>query len=47
MGLWDLDPQLNRVKTELVDIYRGLIDGGCDSVGRLGLTEGERIMHVS
>jgi hypothetical protein len=47
MGLWDLGPGLNRVKTELVEIYHRLVTSGCESVGRLAITEGERIMHVS
>lgn len=39
MGLWDLEPgpeeQLRRVETPLVAAYRGLVDGGCEAVGRL------------
>jgi beta-glucosidase/6-phospho-beta-glucosidase/beta-galactosidase len=35
MGLWDLDADLNRVRTPLVDAYRALVCGGTDAVGPL------------
>lgn len=35
MGLWDLDPSLERVRTPLVDEYRALVAGGCDAVAEL------------
>jgi beta-glucosidase/6-phospho-beta-glucosidase/beta-galactosidase len=42
MGLWDLDPELNRVSTPLVSRFRDLTDGGCDAVGFL-----KEVQHVS
>jgi beta-glucosidase len=45
MGLWDLDANLNRISTPLVDAYRALVSGGSNAVGRLNqgrvLEEGE------
>jgi hypothetical protein len=45
MGLWDLDANLNRLPTPLVDAYRALVSGGSNAVGRLNqgrvLEEGE------
>jgi len=35
MGLWDLDSELRRLRTPLVDQYRALTNGGIDAVGRL------------
>lgn len=35
MGLWDLDPQMNRRRTCLVDAFRNHVSGGRDSVGPL------------
>jgi beta-glucosidase len=35
MGLWDLDSNLDRIRTPLVDEYRALVSGGTASVGRL------------
>lgn len=35
MGLWDLDPELERVATPLVANFRQLVDGGCTAVGPL------------
>ena len=35
MGLWDLDANLNRLPTPLVDAYRALVSGGSNAVGRL------------
>ena len=35
MGLWDLDAELRRVGTPLVNQFRALADGGVASVGRL------------
>lgn len=35
MGLWDLDPELQRVRTSLVDEFRALTAGGIASVGLL------------
>jgi beta-glucosidase len=42
MGLWDLDPELNRISTPLVSRYRELTDGRCDAVGLL-----KEVQHVS
>ncbi len=38
MGLWDLDPDLTRRRTSLVDAYQDLTRGGATAVGRLGAT---------
>jgi beta-glucosidase/6-phospho-beta-glucosidase/beta-galactosidase len=38
MGLWDLDEQLNRIPTALVDAYRQEVLGGTVAVGRLAST---------
>jgi hypothetical protein len=35
MGLWDLDADLNRVPTPLVDAYRTLVSAGTQAVGPL------------
>jgi beta-glucosidase len=35
MGLWDLDANLNRIPTPLVDAYRALATGGSHAAGRL------------
>ncbi|MGH6875166.1 MAG: family 1 glycosylhydrolase, partial [Aestuariivirgaceae bacterium] len=35
MGLWDLDAELNRIPTPLVDAYRTLVAGGSSAAGRL------------
>jgi hypothetical protein len=35
MGLWDLDAELNRVPTSLVQTYRELVRGGAEAVGPL------------
>jgi beta-glucosidase len=35
MGLWDLDANLNRIPTPLVDAYRALVSGGSNAAGRL------------
>lgn len=35
MGLWDLDSELRRLRTPLVDQYRALTAGGIAAVGRL------------
>jgi beta-glucosidase len=35
MGLWNLDANLNRMPTPLVDSYRALVSGGSDAAGRL------------
>jgi hypothetical protein len=35
MGLWDLDANLNRIPTPLVDTYRTLVSGGSNAAGRL------------
>ena len=42
MGLWDLDSNLNRVATPLVEEYRTLALGGSAAVGRLQTTIKER-----
>jgi hypothetical protein len=42
MGLWDLDSDLNRQRTGLVDRYRELAIAGASAVGRL-----EEVQHVS
>ena len=42
MGLWDLDADLNRVATPLVERYRTLAAAGADSVGAL-----PEVHHVS
>jgi beta-glucosidase/6-phospho-beta-glucosidase/beta-galactosidase len=47
MGLWDLDPHLDRVFTELVARYRELAQAGVEGVGELRLQQGERMAHVS
>jgi len=47
MGLWDLDPELNRVKTDLAEEYRRLVAGGCECVGQLAGVQEERMAHVS
>jgi beta-glucosidase len=36
MGLWDLDPRLNRIRTPLVDEYASLVEKGALKVGPLG-----------
>jgi beta-glucosidase/6-phospho-beta-glucosidase/beta-galactosidase len=35
MGLWDLDAELNRIRTPVVDAYTSLAAAGADSVGLL------------
>lgn len=39
MGLWDIDPDpkanLRRIETPLVEVFRELVAGGCEAVGRL------------
>jgi beta-glucosidase len=35
MGLWDLDPELNRIRTPLVDEYASLVNRGVEAVGGL------------
>ena len=35
MGLWDLDTELNRIHTPLVDAYRALAGSSSDSAGPL------------
>ena len=42
MGLWDLDPQLNRIPTPLVPHFRELSDRGCGAAGSL-----KEVQHVS
>jgi beta-glucosidase/6-phospho-beta-glucosidase/beta-galactosidase len=42
MGLWDLDDQLNRVPTPLVEQYRELSDRGSGAIGLL-----KEVQHVS
>lgn len=42
MGLWDLDAELRRVPTPLVQEFRALAERGCDSVGAL-----KEALHVS
>lgn len=37
MGLWDLDPDLRRVRTPLVDEFRELAIHGCAAVGELAM----------
>lgn len=37
MGLWDLDAELRRVRTPLVEAYRALTHGGCEAVGELSM----------
>lgn len=37
MGLWDLDPELRRIRTPLVDEFRELAGQGCAAVGELAL----------
>jgi beta-glucosidase len=39
MGLWNLDAELTRVRTPLVDAYKKLVAGGTEHVGLLGRTE--------
>jgi beta-glucosidase len=40
MGLWDLDADLNRIRTPVVDAYRRLVSAGSEAVGTLaGVTE--------
>jgi beta-glucosidase/6-phospho-beta-glucosidase/beta-galactosidase len=36
MGLWDLDAELRRIPTPLVEQYRALVAGGASAVGELG-----------
>lgn len=47
MGLWDLDSNLNRVETKLVQVYRDLVASGCARVGELAGAVEERMAHVS
>lgn len=47
MGLWDLDPDLNRIETELAKEYRRLVAGGCEHVGQLASVQEERMADVS
>jgi beta-glucosidase len=42
MGLWDLDSDLNRIATPLVDRFRDLAAGGCGAAGTL-----KEVQHVS
>jgi beta-glucosidase len=42
MGLWDLDAQLRRLPTPLVERYRALADGGGEAVGEL-----REVLHAS
>jgi hypothetical protein len=35
MGLWDLDVDLERIRTPIVDAYRSLMAAGSERVGRL------------
>jgi beta-glucosidase len=42
MGLWDLDRELRRIPTSLVQRYRTLTDGGCAAVSEL-----KEVCHVS
>jgi beta-glucosidase/6-phospho-beta-glucosidase/beta-galactosidase len=35
MGLWDLDPELNRIPTPLVKVFRGAACSGCERAGFL------------
>jgi beta-glucosidase/6-phospho-beta-glucosidase/beta-galactosidase len=35
MGLWDLDANLNRLPTPLVELYKALVAQGSDALGRL------------
>jgi hypothetical protein len=35
MGLWDLDANLNRIPTSLVDAYQALVSCGSNAAGRL------------
>ena len=35
MGLWDLDAELRRVRTPLVDQFQALVAAGTDSIGLL------------
>jgi hypothetical protein len=35
MGLWDLDPDLNRIPTALVDSYRSVVAPDAVSIGSL------------
>jgi hypothetical protein len=39
MGLWDLDPQLNRIPTPLVEAYRQLTRQGSSVAGRLAIKQ--------
>ena len=39
MGLWDMDANLNRIPTPLVDAYRALVSGGSNAAGRLNLRQ--------
>jgi beta-glucosidase len=43
MGLWDLDPALERVATPLVDQFRTLTAAGAGAVGALN---GDRLVHA-
>ena len=47
MGLWDLDPHLDRLPTKLVDEFSALVRQGVDRVGALAPAEEERMAHVS
>lgn len=35
MGLWDLDSNLDRIRTPLVDAYKSLVKSGNETIGRL------------
>jgi beta-glucosidase len=35
MGLWDLDSELNRIRTPLVEAYRNLVSNGAETIGPL------------
>jgi beta-glucosidase len=37
MGLWDLSPALDRVRTPLVEEFQSLVSGGCAAVGEMVL----------
>jgi beta-glucosidase len=43
MGLWDLDPQLNRIRTPLVERYASLAETGAEAVGALGRAPTSRL----
>ncbi len=44
MGLWNLDPELRRVRTPLVDAFRQLADRGAAAAGRLAARAGGPVL---